>query len=163
MTTRRSIREQLFMLLFSMEFQNLDEMDEQTKLFYKSIFDEAMEEATLEDNKDKEQIAEDMDSFSEELDKAEEEVRGKLDEILTLLPEIDNRISENMTGWTISRIGKVELAIMRLSVYEMLYDDEVPNSVSINEAVELAKKYGLDDAGAFVNGILGKVEKSLND
>ena len=70
------------------------------------------------------------------------------------------RITENITGWTIERIGKVELTILRLAVFEIKYDDEVPVSVAINEAVELAKKYGQNDSSSFVNGVLAKLAKA---
>lgn len=76
--------------------------------------------------------------------------------------EIDNRISSHLkAGWKISRISKVSLAIMRVAVYEMLYLDDIPVSVSINEAVELSKKYSLPDDTSFINGVLGAVAKEL--
>ena len=70
--------------------------------------------------------------------------------------EIDGVIGQNAHGWRISRLSRVDLAILRLCVYEIRYRDDIPMSVSINEAVELAKKYGAEATGAFVNGILGK-------
>jgi len=76
--------------------------------------------------------------------------------------EIDGRISENLKkGWKISRISRVSLAILRLAIYEMLYLDEIPVSVSINEAVELSKKYSVEDDTAFINGVLGAIAKAL--
>ena len=72
--------------------------------------------------------------------------------------EIDALISENARGWKIGRLSKVTLAIMRISVYEMLYAD-IPVSISINEAIELAKKYADDSAPSFVNGILNTIAK----
>lgn len=75
---------------------------------------------------------------------------------------IDSRISANLkTGWKISRISRISLAILRLAVYEMLYLDDIPVSVSINEAVELSKKYTVQDDTAFINGVLGAVAKEL--
>jgi len=73
------------------------------------------------------------------------------------VPELDEKIDEVAKGWKTRRMGKVELAILRLAVYEMKYDEEVPEKVAINEAVELAKKFGGSDAPAFVNGILAKL------
>ena len=67
----------------------------------------------------------------------------------------------NCEGWSMKRIGKAEIAIMRIAVYEMLYEEEVPNRVAINEAVELSKQYCDEDAKGFVNAVLGKVERSL--
>ena len=75
---------------------------------------------------------------------------------------VDELISSHLSsGWKISRISKISLAILRVAVYEMKYVDNVPVSVAINEAVELAKKYSVDDA-SFVNGVLGAVAKELN-
>lgn len=75
---------------------------------------------------------------------------------------IDERISANLkSGWKISRISKVSLAILRLAVYEMLYMEDIPVSVSINEAVELSKKYTVQDDTAFINGVLGAIAKEL--
>ena len=70
--------------------------------------------------------------------------------------EIDALISENARGWKLSRISKVNLALIRISVYEMLYA-EIPVNISINEAIELSKKYGDDAAPSFVNGILNTI------
>nr|WP_316613738.1 transcription antitermination factor NusB [uncultured Ruminococcus sp.] len=76
--------------------------------------------------------------------------------------EIDEKISSNLkAGWKINRISKVSLAIMRVAVYEMLYLEDIPVSVSINEAVELSKKYTVKDDTAFINGALGAVAKVL--
>lgn len=84
--------------------------------------------------------------------------------ILEHKSEIDDYIAQNLKkGWKISRISKVSYAIMRLAVFEMLYVDDVPTSVSINEAVELAKKYSVPDDSAFVNGVLGSVAKALDE
>ena len=76
--------------------------------------------------------------------------------------ELDDKISANLKqGWKISRISRVSLALMRLAIYEMLYRGEIPVSVSINEAVELSKKYSTEDDTAFINGVLGSVAKVL--
>lgn len=76
--------------------------------------------------------------------------------------EIDLKISENLKqGWKVSRISRVSLAILRLAIYEILYLDDIPVSVSINEAVELSKKYTVEDDTSFINGVLGSVAKSL--
>ncbi|PXV93561.1 NusB antitermination factor [Lachnotalea glycerini] len=77
--------------------------------------------------------------------------------ICTKLPEIDSIINQIAEGWKTNRMSKVDLTIIRLAVYEMKFDDEVPVNVAINEAVELAKKFGGDDSSAFVNGILAKL------
>ena len=131
--TRREVREQLFKLLFRVEFHELSEMDGQTDMFF-------------------------MDDEEEKSD-ARDEVTDKLSQIISMLPELDKMIVDNTVGWTIDRIAKVDLTILRLAVYEMKYDDSVPESVAINEAVELAKKFGQEESGGFVNAVLGKVAK----
>ena len=70
--------------------------------------------------------------------------------------EIDDLLNENVTGWKTGRMNKVDLSILRLAIYEMKWDDDVPVSVAINEAVELAKRFGGEESPAFVNGILAK-------
>ena len=79
------------------------------------------------------------------------------------LPDIDKLIEEHSSGWSLSRISKVSLAIMRVSVYEMTMRNDIPYTVSINEAVELAKKYDDDKSPKFINGILNAIaeEKGL--
>ena len=75
--------------------------------------------------------------------------------------EIDGMINEKSKGWSTDRMGKVDLTIIRLAVYEMKYDDTIPEGVAINEAVELAKKFGQDESAGFINGVLAKfVEKA---
>ena len=76
---------------------------------------------------------------------------------------IDEIISQNAVGWNIKRITKTALAILRLAIYEIKFIDEIPISVSINEAVELAKKYATKEDASFVNGILSTVVKSQNN
>lgn len=77
------------------------------------------------------------------------------------LDTIDKKIEDNLTGWTLSRLPKTALAIMRISCAEMMYLEEIPSSISINEAVELAKTYCGEGDYQFVNGILGSIEKKL--
>jgi len=85
-------------------------------------------------------------------------VRGAWDN----LADIDRIISEKSKNWKINRIANVDRNILRIAIYEMLYREDIPTSVSINEAVELAKKYGTEESGKFVNGILGTLVKSEN-
>ena len=75
------------------------------------------------------------------------------------LAEIDARIDEFSHKWSRNRISRVALAVLRLAVYEMLYEEDIPVSVAINEAVELAKKYGGDEDSSFVNGVLGGISR----
>ena len=133
---RSEMREVLFKLLFRAEFNDVTEMPEQMQLFFNNDAD---------DLKIK-------DADREYIIKREEDILSKL-------TEIDKEISDKATGWTVDRMGKVDLAIIRLAVYEILFDDEIPLGVSINEAVELAKKFGRDESGSFVNGVLAKFGK----
>lgn len=133
---RRELREQIFLLLFRVEFNNPEEMPAQLKMFFETgSYDE------------------DMHSFSE---KDREYITEKYNHIMESLPDIDKQLSEKAENWDITRMGKVELTVLRLAVYEIEMDDSVPASVAINEAVELAKKFGQDGSGAFVNAVLAK-------
>ncbi len=75
------------------------------------------------------------------------------------LAELDEKIAAYSVKWSKERISRVALSVMRLAVYEMLYEDGIPVSVSINEAVELAKKYGGEEDASFINGILGSISR----
>lgn len=131
---RHEQREQIFKLLFRVEFNSAEEMPEQVKLFLE----------------DREAVVYEKDAvyISERFEKVQEKI-----------PEIDKLINDNTEGWDTTRMGKVELTILRLAVYEIRFDDEVPDSVAINEAVEIAKLYGQENAGGFVNAILAKIVK----
>lgn len=84
--------------------------------------------------------------------------------ILVNAEKIDELISANLKkGWKLNRISRVSLAVMRLAIFEMLYVEDVPVSVSINEAVDLAKKYSVPDDSSFVNGVLGAVAKTIDE
>ena len=89
-------------------------------------------------------------------------IRDKALNVILKSEEIDEMLNEHVTGWKTSRMNKVDLSILRLAVYEMKYDEEIPEKVAINEAVELAKKFGGDEAPAFVNGILAKLIQKGN-
>ena len=81
----------------------------------------------------------------------------KTEAVIEKLEEIDAILNEKATGWKTSRMNKVDLAILRLAVYEIKWDDDVPVKVAINEAVELAKKFSGEEGPAFVNGVLAKI------
>ena len=134
--TRRELREQIFKLLFGVEFHDRQELPEQIAVY------EETEEPW--DTKDGAYIS------------------GKCEDIVAHLAEIDEAIDAVAEGWKTGRMGKVELTILRQAVYEMQYDEEIPEKVAINEAVELAKKFGGDEAPAFVNGILAKLIQKGN-
>lgn len=135
---RSEIREAVFLLLFRAEFNSIEEMPEQMTMFFNSAEDDI---AVYVSDEDRDYII------------------ARSNDIVEKLPEIDKMISEKATGWTIDRMGKVDLAIIRLGVYEIVFDDTIPLGVCINEAVEIAKKYGREESGAFVNGVLAKFGK----
>ena len=109
------------------------------------------------------------DSFEEIIEKATEGRELSLDRFAAELAqgtyshlgELDELISKNSQNWKISRISRVALSALRVAVYEMLYEKNIPRSVSINEAIELTKKFATPEDASFVNGVLGAVEKSL--
>ena len=80
--------------------------------------------------------------------------------VQTHMEEIDQRIRSHIRGWSFGRLSKVTVALLRLAVYEILYEDNIPLGVSINEAVELAKKYGGPDDAPYINGVLASVAKA---
>lgn len=77
------------------------------------------------------------------------------------IQDIDKILSDNLEKWSLDRVAKTDLAILRNATAEMLYVDEIPNKVAINEAINLAKKYGDDKSYAFINSVLSKVERSI--
>lgn len=129
--TRRELREHTFKMLFRKEFHEEALMEEQFVLFKESTAN-----LTEEDS---------------------EYVHSKVFDIISRLEEIDNAIEEASDDWSVDRMAKADLTILRLAYYEMKYDEDIPLKVAINEAVELAKKYGGDDSPAFINGVLGKL------
>ena len=92
-----------------------------------------------------------------------EYIKRKYAAVLEKTEEIDELINANAKGWKTTRMNKVDLSILRLAVYEMKWDDEVPVGVAINEAVELAKMFSSDEAPSFINGVLGKIARSLEE
>src|SRR5215210_5110560 len=85
-----------------------------------------------------------------------------IDGMVAHLPELDERIARYTENYKIERISPVDRAVLRLAIYEMLYRDDIPPVVSINEAIELAKTFGGPDSGRFVNGILDRVKDDLS-
>jgi len=128
--SRRKIREQIFKMLFQIEFYEKDEMDEQIQI--------------------------EMEALSDVDSEKQAYIEKKLREIYSLCEEIDALINEKATGWKTNRMSKVDLTLIRLAVYEIKYEDDIPAGVAINEAVELAKIYSSDGAPSFVNGVLAK-------
>ena len=147
--TRRELREHSFKVLFRADFYPVEEMDEQIERYFG---------APVEDDVTPEGTTILHDSNLSEAEQAV--VTEKVKKILEKLPEIDKALEDTAEGWKVSRMGKADLTILRLAVYEMEYDEDVPVGVAVNEAVELSKKFGGDESPAFVNGILGKIGKT---
>lgn len=134
---RREQREHIFKLLFMKEFNSNEEMTEQLSMYFDSL-----------------------DELSEE---DEAYMKEKYAHVLEQMSEIDGLLNETSKGWKTKRMNRVDLTALRLAVYEMKYDEDVPTGVAINEAVELAKCFGGEDSGSFVNGILGKIAAEKPD
>lgn len=135
--SRRELREQIFKFIFRVEFNDAEEMQEQEQFFFDNF---ALEEQEIK-----------------EADAAY--ISEKSRKIIEKLDEIDEMINKQAKGWTTHRMGKVDLTILRLAVYEIVFDEDVPTGVAINEAVELAKKFGQEESSGFVNGVLAKFAK----
>ena len=106
------------------------------------------------------EMAEQLVLLDDEIENITEEdsayINNKCNDIIAKIDEIDAAINESTKGWKTTRMGKVDLSIIRLAVYEIKFEEDIPAKVSINEAVELAKKYGTDESASFVNGVLAK-------
>ena len=145
--TRRILREHCFKMLFCTDFYPPQEAEEQIDDYFAS----KPEEDTDENGRT--EILHSVDLKPEE----EEECRKRVDAVLEKRAEIDRILSGVTEGWRLNRVGRVELTILRLACYEIRFDENVPDKVAINEAVEIAKKYGGYESPAFVNGILAKL------
>ena len=137
--SRTAVREHIFKIIFGMEFSGDADASQRAALYLDNLTDEEDCPVMINDQ-DREYIIEKSQSIS-----------GKL-------PEIDAVINKHAKGWSVSRLGKSELAILRVAVYEILFDDDIPDNVAINEAIELTKIYGESTAPAFINGILASVK-----
>ena len=127
--TSSELRENIFKIVFRVPFHETEEMGEQEKE-YISDLDEPQKEKDIE------------------------YIKAKSSAIIDKLDEIDKLIEDASKGWSVKRIGRAELAILRVAVYEIKFDDDIPYKVAVNEAIELSKKYCEPEAGAFINGIL---------
>lgn len=90
-------------------------------------------------------------------------IRDRIPKILQNLEKIDTCISKHLKNWSFSRLAKVDLAILRVAVYEFLFEENIPGPVSIDEAVEISKIYSTEDSSKFINGILGSIYKKLEE
>ena len=129
---RREARKNAFYLIFQIGFHQTEELEQMKELFFEQKEQEIPKEQ-------REFIL--------------KEVEGTKAHLL----EIDEIITKESKKWKKERISKVDIAILRLAIYEIYFSEEVPNSVAINEAVELAKEFGTEQSPAFINGILGSI------
>lgn len=129
--SRSELREHIFKMIFGIEFSSEEQVEEQLLLYLDQ----------LEDVSEKD--------YSYMLEKAKA--------VVAHVSEIDQMINETSTGWKTNRMNKVDLSILRLAVYEMKMDEDVPVKVAINEAVELGKRFSGDEGPSFINGVLGKL------
>ena len=131
---RHRFREHTFKLIFLSQFYNGKELEEQLESYF--IYQG--------DFRDDEILA----------------LTTKYNSIIEIRGKIDELISSTAKGWKIERMSKVDLSILRLSIYELIFDEDIPEKVAINEAVELAKEYGGEDSASFINGILGEISRT---
>lgn len=130
---RRELREHIFKLLFLGAFHKGEEMPQQLSLYFEHM----------------ENLKEPDQTYMQE----------KYQKIAGQIGKLDEEINQAASGWKTTRMSKVDLTILRLAVYEIRYDEDVPTGVAINEAVELAKKFGQEESASFVNGILGTIAR----
>ena len=151
--TRREIREQLLRLLFCLEFREEIEINEQVDMFLDNLSDKLYKEELKKAVENGEEAPKTY--YMKNIDY----IREKLTNIRECLADIDELLDGVSQGWKLSRMSKIDLTILRIAVQEIKYDEDVPDKVAINEAVELAKIYGGDSSPSFINGILAKVVK----
>lgn len=139
---KREERDHKFKLLFCTQFYPGEEIPAQLERYFESP-DYEDGDGTIH-----------IESLSEEEEyRLKKEVSG----IVERIPELDQRIDESIQGWKTNRMSRTDLTVLRLALYEILYMEDVPEKVAINEAVEIAKKYGGNESGAFVNGVLARL------
>lgn len=136
---RRKLREHIFKIVFSYDFEDKRPTDEPLLNYFSGL---EMEEGE-----------------TEEIDV--KEITAKTQAIIEHQEELDALISSHVVHWEGDRIAKVEMAILRVALYELIYDDSIPQNVAINEALELGKKYGGDQTASFLNGLLANILKAL--
>lgn len=131
--SRKTARKHIFNIIFQLEFNEITDID------INEVLETYSEEYENTDGRDKEFIISECSGIFENI--------SKIDEII-------NAVSK---GWSVDRLSKVDLAILRIAVYEINFDDDIPNKVAANEAVELAKEFSTDKSPVFINGIIGKL------
>ena len=136
--SRTTARELALKIVFEFSFQ-----DEDAKTLYERYI-ESQEEINSVDEED------------------EKFILDLIEGIKTNLTSIDEKIKAHLKDWNIERVSKIDLAILRLAIYEITYREDIPFKVSVNEAVELSKQFGVDSSPSFVNGVLAEIIKEKN-
>ena len=134
---RAEIREYVFKLLYCREFYEEEDLQKQYRLYMENL----------------EQLGE----IKEIKEKDKEYIFNRVTDIVSRIDDIDKEIDKVAVSWKTDRMAKADLNILRLAYYEMNIDDDIPKPVAVDQAVELAKKYGTDDSPSFVNGVLAKL------
>jgi len=133
--SRHIAREVAFKIVFELAFQ-----DEDSEALFERFFECQSEK---------------LDLSEEDKKYAQEVVAG----IKENLPTIDDKIKSKLKDWNFDRISKVDIAILRLAIYEICYRKDIPEKVSVNEAVEISKVFGEDSSSSFINGVLAEILK----
>ncbi|PWJ52216.1 transcription antitermination factor NusB [Faecalicatena contorta] len=131
---RRELREHIFKMLFQIEFIDMEDIPEHLVLY--------------------------LDYLQSATEEEKEHIKNKTRAVIEKVTEIDTILNEKTTGWKTTRMNKVDLTILRLAVYEMKWDEDIPMGVAINEAVELSKRFSGEEGPSFVNGVLAKLTDS---
>ena len=140
------MREHLFKMVYLYAFNRPEAMPDQIRLYLEGQNEILPGEFCTSDPADM-------------TDAEKEALTKRAGEVLDRVGEIDEILNRTARGWKTRRFPTCDLAILRVAVYELLFDDAIPEGVAINEAVELAKHYGGDDSPAFINGVLGVIAK----
>lgn len=140
---RRDAREAVLCMLFDYSFQSEEKPEELLELYIEHYYSEAEKNISLEIRED--------EYFSK-----------VYFGVISNLEEIDNIIEKCAEKWSKKRISRISASVLRIAIYEILYCNDIPLEVSINEAVELSKKYDTDDSYTFVHGVLGAAEKYIS-
>ena len=142
MSRRKAIKDE-FILLFELDFLGWDQPEVVAQLFFEQL--ETLDPPDPVDETERAFVLSAVAGVAQHLE------------------EIDSAISRVAKGWSIDRMNKVDLAILRLALYEVRYAEDIPAGVAINEAVDLAKSYSSDEAPAFINGILGRLAAETHE
>ncbi|UVI32295.1 transcription antitermination factor NusB [Paenibacillus spongiae] len=143
---RRLAREIAVQSLYQMEMNEVTASD---------AVDMLMDEARNEENE--------MGASASDVNRVDQHVRDLVYGVTEHKAAIDDMLQQYLTGWQVDRLSRVDRQILRLSCYELVFRDDVPPKAAINEAIEIAKHFGTEESGKFVNGVLGKLLQALDE